>query len=434
MPFFVPALYLAGAAAVALFASGCATHSGKTTKANSPQDKYPLPDPGPPDATKVQALENLTLEDFERNLFDRPGKQEALRELAQIISGGNPKLVDPGAETKHVATLLGRNSLSYPHLLPFNRITIIDIFHYGREHNKKELENREKIKQGFQISSIQHPFVKIVDHMPISQIDEFRGLPAFQDLAKVLLEKIPEVKTSRNLQVLYPGSGSHVAPLFTAIKLIDQGIIDQATYTYTELEGAKLGDLAKVLQYGATLNIFDRLTLNKGVDFPDGGSESVIEILYKGKPIRIIYALNRSGKDYYRREYFERADLIILHDPGRGDVISSFSLLADFLLNKKASPFSQKNQLVIMEGIPDKSDPKAPPGAVSTFPKAMGQTSIPGPYGHCFPLFDLGEIGKCNSNFARVFLFNDPALQNLVNQSSNSRDLIMKLYNFSFSP
>ncbi|MFO1518728.1 MAG: hypothetical protein U1F57_03545 [bacterium] len=328
--------------------------------------------------------------------------------LGSIILGGDPKRVDPGIETVMVAALFNSSVKgSYPNLLPFRiRITTEDIDLYSVETNRGVWrKKREEIKSGFQLSKVNHPFAQVVDAVEVERMDRFRGLPAFDRLADVVSNQLPRVKTSRDLKVLYPGGGSHVAPLMTALKLIDQGHIDQATFTYTELEKTHYGVLDVILSYGVSKGVFDKITAEKWAEFPGEGAERSLEISYKGRPVRILFAVKRSGENYYRDEYLKAADLVILHDPGIGYLSDSFDLLADILLKNKTLALPQ-NQLLVMEGErKTKADEKI------AFPSGMAQQTLPGPYGHCRGVDWVGEVNECDYESARVFLLNDPALR-----------------------
>ncbi|MGH7828641.1 MAG: hypothetical protein ACREP8_00555, partial [Candidatus Binatia bacterium] len=347
----------------------------------------------------MRIYEGLTLENFRQSLADRPEKEEALKKLQYILSGGDPHRVDPGYETVHTAFLFScRPDNPYRHLIPFKlKVSEADAELYHTERLQGYWEKKKDVvAKVFNLSSVQHPLAHFVKEMPVKHADAIRGLPAFDGLAHVLAENVPELRQDRELNVLYPGSGHHLAPLITAIKLIDEGKVDKASYIYTELDPAYSSLLIDHLRWAVFKGIFDQLTIGKWVEYPGNGSERLLELSYQGRPIRILFAVKRSGQEYYREEYLKSADLVILHDPGIGYLDDSFDLLAHLLLKRKALGLRQ-NQLVVMEG-----ERKFQHNEKINWPGGLGRIILPGPYGHCRPVDGVGEIERCDFSTARA--------------------------------
>lgn len=351
-------LYLI-AAGIALLAPGCLRPFWR-------RDQYPLDrenNDRKPEASRVKMLEGLTLGDFESILPpDDPDRKEVMQKLKQIIRGSNyyprhdarrnPARLDPLWETIHAARLFRTNppdrDESYPHLWP-SRIIQEDIDAYQRATLVQWWEgHREKVREEFHLNTVNHPFASLFDRLPVDILSALRGLPVFDSLGEKMVRLIPAIAKSRKLQVLYPGSGFHVAPLLTALRLMDAGIIDEAAYLYTEIDPSHFAWLKHIFERGLG-NPFDRVTLEPKREFPGEGSEQAILLDYKGHPLRIVFALNRSGENYYRPEYLKEADLVVIHDPGHGAFTDSFGLLAKVLWDKQAAGRG-KEQVLIMEG------------------------------------------------------------------------------------
>lgn len=360
-------------------------------------------------AARVELYEGLTFEDFENFLPDVEGKEEFLNSLPEILvmeQEGDPFKIDPGLETFRVARYFDQQA---PHLSFFG-INGKDIEQYEKKLNRAEWEaKREEIKKTFRIEKMEHPFVRAMDGFPVNHWTLFRSLPVFKDWAVELLQTLESVRQNRSVTILYPGSGSHIAPLMTAVTLIDQGAIDQAEFIYTEIKEDEEEELRFLLSQLTGDKVFEKFWVGPWTVFGEEGKERVLEVFYQGKTIRILFALNRSGEKYYRREYLERADAVILHDPGHGYLEESFKLLAKMLIQKQIH-FPDKRQLLLMEG-------EQPKEGLSHFPEGMAMKILEGPYGHCEGgAAGVGEVADCEIAFARSFLLNDPVLSKRVSE------------------
>lgn len=366
------------------------------------------------DVSRVQLLEGLTLEDFEFFLPEVEGKDQFLEMFSS--SAGNK--IDEGWETIRIARYFAQEAPQF-FLIDINEK---DIEKYERQINRKEWENRRaEIHKTFRTENIRHPFVKAMDDLPVNFLNLFRSVPVFLRWSETLSQTLEQVRQNRALTILYPGSGAHVAPLMTAIQLIEQGAIDHAEFIYTEIDADEEGNLRFLLDKLAGQGVFEKFSAGPWMTSENEGKERVLEVLYQGKPIRILFALNRSGEEYYRREYFERADAVILHDPGTGYLEQSYNLLAKLLIQKKVH-FPEKNQLILMEG-------EQPEEGHSHLPEEMKMEILEGPYGHCGGgAHGVGEVADCEIAFARSFLLNDPVLLKLVSQHDVPTSLSQELF------
>jgi hypothetical protein len=435
--------------AAGLLASGCAyseRERSETTAAppdpktilpnskTAPDDSVKPPPPSPldeeerpADAGRVRIFEGLTYEDFSRDIPEKPGKKDLLRALRMIITGGGDlRRVDPGDETFFVSTTIRKYG---PQFLPF-RIwpSLKDEKLYLEEFEKTDWERRRAdIKVEFNLLKVNHhSFQAWFDAVEVSHCHFFRGLPSFDRLADVLLRKIPEISKNQTLNVLYPASGAHIAPLLTAMRLIERGEIRQAKFIYTEINANYFEDLRVLLGKALEKYVFEKVTYQAPILFPEGGVERTIELAYQGHPIQLVFSLNRSGSKYYREEYLKEANLVIIHDPGTNKPMQSFDLLAEILLDKK-NEFPKKDQMVIMEGDPRFSMHKGWYGNL-LLPSGLVQEKLAGPYGHCNGNSGVEEVKECAYENSRVFLLNNTALQGAISSHLDAISLSRALY------
>ena len=142
--------------------------------------------------------------------------------------------------------------------------------------------------------------------------------------------------------------------------------------------------------------------------------------------------LNGRGKDYFRPEYLEQADVVVIHDPGSdGDIQHSFDLLSQVLMAKKTAGI-QKGQLVVME----KTTPYDGNGfsGGSLLPKEMWNRELTGPFGHCGGYKGVGEVEGCHFKTAQLIDLNDLSLQTLVQAAPNAAALSFKLFRPEMRP
>lgn len=353
-----------------------------------------------PDASLVRFFEGKSLEELQRAL----GGDELIEVIRRqnVLTketGGNPDRIDAGDEAASVAAVCAGSDQKYTPLLHF-RVASWDIDQYWAE-------QKSAIAQRYGVDTVTHPFAKLYDTLSTRWDESFRGVRAFDQLAKIIPAQLPDVVARRELRVLYPASGAHIAPLLTAMQLIDAGVIDRAVYVYTELTAKALTDLALQLEPFAILSFGPKYV------YPDAGWERTMDFHYHGGTIRIQFACRRSGDAFYREEDRRRADLIVLHDTET----TNATLLAPMLMADRAAP-TDRAQLIVMEGddaAPTKADDKS--GGWVKLP--MEPTQIPGPYGHCVqPDTVMREVGSCFYKSAWVFPLNAPALQALAQKAA----------------
>lgn len=366
----------------------------------------------------VACFEGFSLTDFKQGLFDLPEKEVALNALGSYaldrLLSGDPGRVDPGDEAYIAAEIF---TGPYAPVLPF-AVAQSDLDSYALEYFSA---HREVVAREYHLESVEHPFAGYFDNVSPYYFHDFRGLPVFDQLPDLVSANLPQISEHRELNVLYPGSGSHIAPLLTAMKLIDSGIIDRATFTFTEISDYS-SRITGLLELGIQLGIFDSVNEGGPKHFLFAGTEQSFEITYKGKKIVLVFALNRSGKEYYREDYLRRADLVVLHDPKDGYLRSSYDLLAH-MQREKAKKFPESAQMVVMEG--GRRDWEI------GFPESLAISEISGPYGHCQGFHHnevLGEIWACQHRSAQAFLMNNPAFVEMASRSSSVGELSSLLF------
>lgn len=396
-----------------------------------------------PNPAVVRLFENLTADEIAQWLPENPAvripiigpiiriiadtedddydlsKHEVIQKLRAIADGSalpsdNPNRdrtrIDRGPETMHAARLFCRDEeVAYRRPLPFGiQVTEHDLDVYWTEFRREYWnEHRAEIAKNYGLEK-GNLFLDAFNDPRISveQLQSFRSLPTFDQLASTLPSILPQIRENKRFSALYIASGFHIAPIATAMKLIDAGDIEGAEFTFTEINEGSFYNLHYILRALVEHNIFIEITAGGWITFADEGKERLISLNYKGKPIRINFALNRSGEKYFRPEYLKEANLVILHDPGNSEFEDSVDLLAEILLLRRDGSFPE-NQTIIMEG--SARNTYIGP-AKNPFPATMKQHEISGPYGHCSGEDGVGEIDTCAYNSARVFLLNDPAL------------------------
>lgn len=397
-------------------------------------------DTSPAYAGRVRILEGMTPSQLKQLLRGYAPSSQDLKELENIFrldTEGNPDRIDAGPEAIRLAEKLrqmSRTTWNGDGPL-FFRIRNQDIKAYLAQENLSSWENRiSAAQQETGIAEVQHPFATFIRALPIRHIQNFRSLGTFDSLAKTVSGALPNLKSTRHLQVLYPGSGAHLAPLITAFRMIDQATIDQATFVYTEIKEEALKYLSMYLSWMVKEGIADAFNVSAPTLFEteiESGKEFHLNLVYGGKPVHILFALNRSGESYYREEYLHNADLVIIHDPGNNSLQQSYALLSQMLFEKSRTgdeAARARPQLVVLEG--DKY-PKYFLYSLMrriTLPENVTPVIFAGPYGHCDGIEGLGEIKECEFETAHVLPLHDPTLLREAKQASSPEDLRNQLY------
>ncbi|HBB02661.1 TPA: hypothetical protein DCZ16_02625 [Candidatus Peregrinibacteria bacterium] len=163
-------------------------------------------------------------------------------------------------------------------------------------------------------------------------LNSSRSTAAFVELANYAPEFID--LSNRKLKCLYPGAGSHIAPLFMATQLMDNDQIDSAEFIYTEVDPRSQNWLELSAQYLPQFDekfIYSEHHTEKN---DDGVVDTIIfSITYRNKPIKITLKINDPKKiDWFEPEDLSRSNLLVLHDVfnGKSAVGPLFMMLKAF--------------------------------------------------------------------------------------------------------
>lgn len=387
----------------------------------------------------VQALEGLTLDQLDDfitsraseyipilgpviSLFednDSASRKEILNYLEHVIRGGDPDRIDRGEE----AVIVARYFYQCPRCE--KKIEEKDVEDYTVAYFQEKYEKgRGEIAEKYNLSP-DFAFSPITETIPIEQYSTFRGSRVFEQLADTLPALLTDIPVKRKINFLYPGSGSHIAPLLTAMGLINAEVIDEASFIYTEIDKDSFYNLYYLLREALDKGVFEEVSANTWTTFANNdGSERNLTIRYKGKFIHIKFVLNHGGARYYRKDHLDWADVVIIHDPESGFFEGSVNLLSQMLIDAKDG-VSPKNRLVVMEG---HSEDYHFASSDTHFPDGMKQTKIVGQYGHCSGIDYVGEIKNCAYSSAGVFLLNDPPLVQMASKFQDAIELSLAIY------
>lgn len=141
-------------------------------------------------------------------------------------------------------------------------------------------------------------FMRLIPFLDMAGIDDFRSgdvldqIARDPDLAQFMAAK-------RKMTILYPASGSHMAPLAIPFTAIDRGQLDAATVIYTEYNEINFNRHApkiwEYLKFIAREGMISELKRDTGTFWFSPGDETRFTFTYKGKPIRLEFDFNRGG-------------------------------------------------------------------------------------------------------------------------------------------
>ncbi|MBI5046445.1 tetratricopeptide repeat protein [Candidatus Micrarchaeota archaeon] len=142
---------------------------------------------------------------------------------------------------------------------------------------------------------------------PLFNVHTFAKFPytemsAYLDLAK-----------KSSLRILYPAGGAHLAPLEMAVRFQQINPDLKVTFTYTEIDPSTPNlFLATAKQAKGAITVLGK----SEQDFGTEGKEITIKLLVFGKPVDVVYALNRSSNfdPYFRKEDVFDSDIFLSHD------------------------------------------------------------------------------------------------------------------------
>lgn len=337
--------------------------------------------------------------------------EDVLQAYASMVS--NPTKIDHPYEVIEAAYAFltddnhPNQSSPFRHLLT-HRITPTDIAAYCKETNRRLwAPHARTYAQELGLTRVAHPMGRFVARLPTSGLHHVRSLLAFQTLAQRVAEQMPTVTASRRFTVLYPGAGTHIAPLITAMQLMDEDKIDTAYFTYTDIK-PQWKALFAIFQDLFHAGILERVALSPEKRVGEDCSEWIFHLRYKGKTITLTEAVQCSGERYYREADLQRADLVVIHDPGPGSFLySSYAQLAQVLYDREQLR-NYRSQLAVIEvAVPERAALDGKPNL------GVAPLILPGPYGHCHGVDGLGEFKGCKF-VGTTLQLDHPALHELV--------------------
>lgn len=258
-------------------------------------------------------------------------------------------------------------------------------------HNKQDLTSyaalralKPEILKQLGISGMTGRLAEYIKKKPIAELSSWRGLPVFGKFSTQLSAQLTATQ-NRKPTLLYPAAGTHYAYLQTVMDLVQYGDVDSVKVIATDLDAnmTTVHNTFRDLERAGVIKNFRMSAPNSPEFYTDGGTEQSLTFQIQGPvfaiPVTITYALKRSGEAYFRDDYLQKADAVIIHDPGDSDIAASEKLLADVLAAKKrAAPM--RPQLVLLE-------------AAAKVP--LQSEKITGPYGHCSGVGGMGEFYDC---------------------------------------
>lgn len=379
-----------------------------------------------PQVWRVSSFEGMTCKQFPDLFAHEEGG--VVRELCKAATEYSDRSkLDVFGEVEYVARLFATPNGPYRGLLSWS-ITEDDIEHYHADKIEEALEKdprpgsprgRSYILESLRFKTVDHPLARWVSQQRIGKFHSWRGLPAFDALAPEVARLLTETK-QRDLTILYPAGGRHFPYLQTAFRVIDQNRVDHVKVIVTELDmdGTRYThDFVTLYKAG----LIDRMVTYPPVEFKDGGSEQTFYLRYKGKPIEIVLALNRSGEAYFRDDYLKQADVMIIHDcDDGGKQASSYKLLSEMLqARRRVAP--DRKQIVIMEG-------KGETEWDGTPTLGFDPVIVKGPYGHCAAEKYLGEFEACHYDTAHILRLDDPRLQAKIRDAPDEDAIARALF------
>lgn len=231
------------------------------------------------------------------------------------------------------------------------------------------------------------PLTDIENIAPLNLLHTTKSYLVFDQTADAIIRDYPEIISDGKLSVLYPGSGVHIAPYLTARALLDKGAIQEATYTYTELNPDLLTELKEAfslindqLARAKRPPLYDNLLLDQAAN--------TLTLTYKGKPIVFKASVRNDASPkacddldicaYFNKDEFDTADLIIVHDSYDAGIFVP-SLL------RLQQHWGDKRKRLVLFG--------AETGISERDTNFYGTSIISGPYGHGgMGAFDLSEL------------------------------------------
>lgn len=167
-------------------------------------------------------------------------------------------------------------------------------------------------------------------------IEGMRSSPEFGFLAEKLRSHIKP--HNGEIRLLYPGAGSHIAPLEMALKFLEDEEINKVELTYNEINPEAVAHLDANLKNLVKIRPDINLEPSpKIIKHPPDGIETDF-VLRKGDKTIVIKFLFKCSKkhrfdhfEWFRPTDLQRADAMIIHDVGANFIPNVIPLLEQYL-------------------------------------------------------------------------------------------------------
>jgi len=175
------------------------------------------------------------------------------------------------------------------------------------------------------------PLVDIIPHLDSNGIDDFRSRESMLAAAKDP-KLLAFIRQKGSINLLYPGSGSHMIPLEMVMTWTDLGVLNSAYLTYTEIDAKADGRIQAYLTQMFRQGLIQDFSVEiKGFR---GGHEAIYSFSYKGKPIELHFVFNSGDELWARETDISSSDLVIFHDSVYNSPVDPKDHLADKYLEK----------------------------------------------------------------------------------------------------
>lgn len=182
-------------------------------------------------------------------------------------------------------------------------------------------------------------------------IESIRSTPAFEEMAKYVEQFIKD----RKFKATYPASGSHIAPVVLAAKLIKDNAIDSAEMAFTEIDQISLAYFKNNLKYLSKTNPL--FQVSEPIKRDD--NETHIVLTYAGKLIQIKFTVGKDTQSqWFGDKDYSESTIVIGHDanPGGNEKIRSSGIILQYI---EAARKNRRNIPILCEDTrPSRLNPK----------------------------------------------------------------------------
>lgn len=249
-------------------------------------------------------------------------------------------------------------------------------------------KERGKILRELDVDRIHHLMLDAMKRLPIRYFDTLKGAAVFYRFADSFNREDSQYASlikDGKLRIIEPAAGNVLSPLVLIARLMDKQQIQAAELTFTEINPDFIGAIDFQLRFLKSEGVITDYQLAPPKEFftPEGKSDGIeyyFSFKYKGKEVKLTYALGRSGEDLWRKDQVEKGGLVAFLDLS-SDSLGGYSKLFNKL---KADRNPDAPLYLVTEGRRSKRSHTLGPvaGRLEYLPSTSYQ-EIKGPYGHC---------------------------------------------------